>query len=164
MIKAAVYVLIGIALMMIESSVLSLVSLEFLKPDLAMPLVIYTTLFVGPQAGLALAVLLSLVQEILSNSPHGSILFTKVSVFIICTFLRSNLFIDSRYSFGAICGGFIILESFLYLALSLLSRGETKDILNVLFYVPPNAIVTAFFAVFIFAFIEYLNERYLVRE
>jgi rod shape-determining protein MreD len=159
MIKTLIYVTIGIALITVESSVLSGISMEFLKPDLGMGLVLYVTLFLGPQAGLFTAIVIGFNQEILSNAPHGSILFTKVSVFIIATFLRNKLYVDSKYSFACICGGFVIVESFIYLLLSLLAKGETRDIMNVATYALPNAVFTGFFSIFLFSLIEYLNMR-----
>ena len=162
--KLVIGLFIGIVLMVLESSVLSFLPLDFFKPDFGVPMVIYATLFLGPLAGLLTAIILGLMQEVLSNAPAGSILFTKLSIFIICVFLRNKLYIDSKYSFSYVCSGFVVLDSFLFLALSLLSKGETGNILNVLFYTIPNAIFTGFLAIFIFAFIEYLDMKYLSRE
>jgi rod shape-determining protein MreD len=162
--RLPVYLLLGIILTILESSLLSFLPIEFFKPDFGIPLIIYTTLFLGPLAGLLSALLLGLVQEILSNAPAGSILFTKLSIFLITAFLKNKLYIDSKYSFSYICSGFVVLESFLFLALSLLSKGETTNILNVLFYTIPNAIFTGFLSIFIFSLIEYLDMKYLSRE
>jgi rod shape-determining protein MreD len=163
MIKTLICLFMGLFFLAIESSMLSFVSMEFLKPDLAMPLVLYATLFVGPQAGLFTAVVMGLMQEILSNAPHGSILFTKVSVFIIAAFLKNKLYIDSNYSFALVCGGFVVVESFIFLVLSLLARAETRDIMNVAVYVVPNAVFTGFFSIFIFSLIGHINVK-LSRE
>lgn len=164
MIRLPLYLLIGISLITIESSALSLLPIEFFKPDLGIPLIIYTTLFLGPPAGLIASLVLGLVQEILSNAPAGSILFTKLSIFLIASFLKSKIYIDSKYSFSSICSGFVILESFLFLVLSLLSKGETSNIVNVTFYTIPNAIFTGFFSIFIFSFIGHLDTKFLGRE
>ena len=86
--RLPVYIFIGIILMVLESSVLSLLPMDFFKPDFGVPLVIYATLFLGAPAGLLTAVVLGLVQEVLSNAPAGSILFTKLSIFIIAGFLK----------------------------------------------------------------------------
>ncbi|MBA4416931.1 MAG: hypothetical protein C0392_03325 [Syntrophus sp. (in: bacteria)] len=162
--RFSVYVLIGISLTIFQSSILSALPIEFFKPDFGIPLIIYTTLFLGPQAGLIATLILALFQEILSNAPQGSILFTKLSVFIIATFLKKQLYIDSKYSFSYICSGFVILESFLFMALSLLSKGETGNIVNIILYTFPNAIFTGFLSIFLFSFLEYLNMRFLSRE
>jgi rod shape-determining protein MreD len=162
--KVFVYILIGLILTILESSTLSFLPIEFFKPDFGMPFIVYTAFFLGPQAGLITSILIGLIQEIMSNSPHGSMLFTKVSIFIMSTFLKNKLYIDSRYSFSYICGGFVLFESFLFLILSFLSKGETKNIVNMLFYTIPNAIFTGFVSIFIFSLIEFLNEKYLNRE
>jgi len=162
--KISVYILTGIALSIIESSLLSFFPVEFFKPDLGMPFIIYTTFFLGPMPGLITCLFISLFQEILSNAPHGSIIFTKLSLFLMATFLKKNIYIDSKYSFSYICGGSTVIESFLFLALSILSKGETSNIMNVIFYTIPNAIFTGFVSIFIFSLIESMNMKFLSRE
>jgi rod shape-determining protein MreD len=150
--------------MVLESSFLSFLPLDFFKPDFGVPLIIYTTLFIGTPAGLLSAFILGLIQEVLSNTPAGSALFTKLSVLLICGFLRNKLYIDSKYSFSYVCSGFVLFESFLFLTLSMFSKGETSNIVNVMLYTVPNMIFTGFIAIFIFAFLGYLDTKYLNRE
>lgn len=159
-----VCIVIGLTLIVIESSALSLLPIDFFKPDFAIPLIIYTTLFLGPPAGLLTALILGLAQEILSSAPAGSIIFTKLSILVISTFLKNKLYIDSKISFSYICGGYVILESFLFLALSFLSKGDTANIVNIMFYTIPNAIFTGFLSLFVFSLITYLDMKYLGRE
>jgi hypothetical protein len=162
--KISVYTITGIILLIIESSLLSFFPVEFFKPDLGMPFIIYTTFFLGPLPGFITSLFISLFQEILSNAPHGSIIFTKFSIFLLATFLKNKLYIDSKFSFSYICGGSSFIESFLFLALSILSKGETNNILNVIFYAIPNAIFTGFVSIFIFSLIESLNMKFLSKE
>lgn len=162
--KIFVYVLTGIILLTIESSFLAFFPVEFFRPDLGIPFIIYTTFFLGPLPGLITSLFISLFQEILSNAPNGSIIFTKLSIFLMATFLKNKIYIDSKYSFSCICGGSSIIESFLFLALSILSKGETSNILNVISYTIPNAIFTGFVSIFIFSLIESLNMKFLSRE
>jgi rod shape-determining protein MreD len=164
MMKSSIYVLTGVILLILDSSLLSLFPIEFFKPDLGIPFVIYTTLFLGPQSGLFAALVIGLFQEILSNSPNGSMIFTEVSIFLLATFLKSKLYIDSKYSFSYICSGFVIVKSFLFLTLSVLSKGETRNFINVMFYTIPNAVFTGFISIFIFYLIERLNSKVLSRE
>ena len=161
---SAAYIILGIVLIILDSFFLSLFPIEFFKPDLGIPFIIYTTLFVSPQSGLAAALIISLFQEVLSNSPNGSLVFTGVSVFLLTTFLKSKLYIDSKYSFSYTCSGFVVVKSFLFLILSVLSKGETKNFVNVLFYTVPNAVFTGFVSIFIFSLMEYTNSRVLNRE
>jgi len=162
--KIALYTFMGLLLLLVESSLLSFVPLEIFKPDLGIPLIIYTSLFLGPQAGIIVTLFIGFMQEGLSAAPHGSILFVNIAIFLITIFLKRKLYIDSKYSFAFICSGFVVLESFLFITLSLLARGEAGGALNILFYTIPNAVFTGFIAIFIFSFIEYLNVRYLDRE
>ncbi|OPY75145.1 MAG: rod shape-determining protein MreD [Syntrophorhabdus sp. PtaU1.Bin058] len=162
--KIAVYTFIGLLLLLVESSLLSFIPLEIFKPDLGIPFIIYTSLFLGPQAGIIATLFIGFMQEGLSAAPHGSILFVNIAIFLITIFLKRKLYIDSKYSFAFVCSGFVVLESFLFITLSLLARGEADNVLNILFYTIPNAVFTGFIAIFIFSFIEYLNVRYLERE
>jgi hypothetical protein len=162
--KISVYILTGIILLTIESSILSFFPVEFFKPDIGMPFIIYTTFFSGPMPGFITSLFIGLFQEILSNAPNGSIIFTKLSIFLLATFLKSKLYIDSKYSFSYICAGSAVAESFLFLALSVLSKGETNNIVNVIFYTIPNAIFTGFISIFIFSLIESMNIKFLSKE
>ena len=164
MMKTSVYILTGIVLMVLDSWLLFLFPVEIFKPDLGIPFVIYTTLFLGPLPGLVTAVLVGLFQEIFSNSPGGSMVFAEVSIFLLTTFLKGKLYIDSNYSFSYVCTGFVGVKSLLFLTLSVLSKGETSNFVNVLFYTIPNAIFTGFVSIFIFSLMEYLNSRMLSRE
>jgi rod shape-determining protein MreD len=158
-----VYIMLGMTLMILDSFLLSLFPIEFFKPDLGIPFIIYMTLFLGPQSGLVSALVIGLFQEVLSNSPNGSLIFTGISVFLLTTFLKSKLYIDSKYSFSYTCSGFVVVKSFLFLMLSILSKGETKNFVNVLFYTVPNAVFTGFVSIFIFSLMEYVNSRVLNR-
>ena len=164
MIKVAVYLIIGLILTTFEATFINFLPIEFFKPDLGIPFIIYTTFFLGPQAGLITAGLIGLMQEIVSTSPSGSLLFTKISIFIISVFMRNKIYIDSKYSFSFVCSGAVLVESFLFLALSFLARGESRDAFNVAFYSIPNAIFTGFLSLFLFSFIGFLNARYLNRQ
>jgi rod shape-determining protein MreD len=161
MIKVAVYLTIGLILTTLESSFLYFLPIEFFKPDLGIPFIIYTAFFLGPQAGLITSVIIGLMQELMTNSPAGSMLFTKVSIFIIAVFMKNKIYIDSKYSFSFACSGAVLVESFLFLTLSLLTRGESRDIGNVVFYSVPNAVFTGFLSLFLFSLIGFLNTNYL---
>ena len=162
--KASIYILTCLLLMIIESAMFLVFPVEFFKPDIGIPFIIYTTIFLGPETGLVATLVISLFQEILSNAPQGSIIFTKTCAFILLIFLRGKVFIDSKYSFSYICGGYVLFESILFIIFSLLSRGELKNAINVLVYIIPNSVFTGFVSIFIFVLIEYLNKRFLQRE
>ena len=161
--KVLVYIIIGLTCMLLESSWSSHISLDLFKPDFAIPLIFYVTFFMGPRAGFITTICLGFIQEGLSSAPTGSIMFLKISIFLITTFMKKQLYIDSKYSFSLTCGAAALLESFLFLSLSLLARGETSNMYNIFFYAVPNAIFTSFISIFIYSFIEYLNVSYLDR-
>jgi cell shape-determining protein MreD len=150
--------------MLFASSASSHISMDLFKPDFAVPLIIYVILFVGPGAGLIVSLSVGFIQEGLSSAPNGSIMFVMISLFLITTFMKGKLYIDSKYSFAFLCSAAVILESFLFLILSLLGKGEATNVYNILFYAIPNAVFTGFVSIFIYAFIEYLNAAYLDRE
>jgi rod shape-determining protein MreD len=162
--RVVLYLAIGLVLTTLECSLFSFLPTEFFKPDLGVPFVIYTAFFRDPLTALATSAFMGLIQEVLSGAPPGSMLFTKVSIFVIALFMKSKLYIDSRYSFSFACSGAVLVESFLFLAISLVTRGESKDIGNVMFYAVPNAIVTGFLSLLVFSLIESLNVRYFDRH
>jgi rod shape-determining protein MreD len=150
--------------MLFESSVSSRISMDLFKPDFAIPLIIYVTFFMGPRAGLIAVLCAGLIQEGLSNAPTGSIMFVKISIFLITAFMKKQLYIDSKYSFAFVCSAATILESFLFLMLSVLGKGEAGNVYNILYYAVPNAIFTGFVSLFIYSLLEYLNTAYFDRE
>jgi rod shape-determining protein MreD len=164
MIRVIVYLILGLILTMFEATFINYLPIDFFKPDLGIPFIIYTTFFLGPEAGLITSIFIGLTQEIVSSSPSGSLLFTKVSIFIISVFMRNKIFIDSKYSFSFVCSGAVLVESFLFFALTFLARGESRDAFNVAFYSIPNAIFTGFLSIFLFSLIGFLNVRYLNRQ
>ncbi|MGD0229457.1 MAG: rod shape-determining protein MreD [Syntrophorhabdales bacterium] len=150
----------GVSLMICESSLSSFLPLELAKPDLGVPFIIYGTFFLSPAEGLVAAVLFGFVEEVLSSSPTGALLFTNVGLLLCCIFLKKRLYIESKYTFSLVCAASVLAESLIFLALSLLSKGETKNIYNVLLFSVPDAIVTGFVAFFMFGLFEHLKIRY----
>lgn len=164
MIKVSVYAAIGLILTVLESSLLYSLPIEFFKPDLGIPFIVYTSFFLGPQEGLVTAVFVGILQELLSAAPAGAMVFTKVSIFLLCIFMKKKIYIDSRYTFAFGCSGAVLVESSLFLALSFLTKGEANDFGNIVFYSIPNAIFTGFVSLFIFSLIGFVNIRYLDRQ
>ena len=162
--KVFVYIIVCLVCMLFESSASSRISMDLFKPDFAIPLIIYVTFFMGPRAGLVAALCAGLIQEGLSNAPTGSIMFLKISIFLITAFMKKQLYIDSKYSFAFVCSAAIILESFLFLVLSVLGKGEAGNAYSILYYAVPNAIFTGFVSLFIYSLLEYLNTAYLDKE
>ena len=162
--KVFVYIIICLICMIFESSISSRISMDLFKPDFAIPLIIYVTFFMGPRAGLVAVLCAGFIQEGLSNAPTGSIMFVKISIFLITAFMKKQLYIDSKYSFAFVCSAATILESFLFLMLSVLGKGEAGNVYNILYYAVPNAIFTGFVSLFIYSLLEYLNTAYFDRE
>jgi rod shape-determining protein MreD len=163
MIRKAACLAFGVFLMIFESSLSSSLPLELAKPDLGVPFIIYGTFFLSPAEGLLAAVLFGFTEEVLSNSPAGALIFTNVALLLSCVFLRNRLYIQSRYTFSLVCGASALGESLIFLALSLLAKGETKNISNVLVFSIPDAIMTAFVSLLMFHFFEQLKIRYMSR-
>jgi rod shape-determining protein MreD len=150
----------GVFLMICESSLFSFLPLELAKPDLGIPFIIYGVFFISPVTGLFSAVLFGFTQEVLSNGPAGAMLFSSVGLFLSCVFLRSRVYIESKYTFSLVCAGSALFESLVFLTLSLLAKGETRNMYNVLIYSVPDAIVTGFVSLFMFALFEQSKVRY----
>jgi len=162
--KTFIYIMIGILLLFIEAVISPHLSLDVLKPELGMPIVLYVTFFLGARSGLVAALCIGIAEEGLSGAPDGSLLFVSIFIFLIAAAMRTKIFIDSKYSFAYLSSASVIVQSFLFLALSFFARGEAPGALNILFYALPNAIVTGFVSIVLFAFIEQLNNSFLERS
>jgi len=162
--KTLVYIILGIALLIIEAVVSPHISLDVLKPELGMPIVLYVTFFLGARSGLVAAVCIGLTEESLSGAPGGSLLFTTIFIYLIAMAMRRKFFVDSKYSFAYLYSASDVVQSLLFLALTFFARGEAQGALNILFYTIPNAIVTGFVSILLFSLIEQLNESFLERS
>ncbi len=162
--KIVCYVLLGFILMLLESSLSSRLAMDLFKPDFVAPLVIYTTLFVGPGPGLIATLCVSLMQESLSGTPTGAIMFAAMVLFLVTAFMNKQLYIDSKYSFASVCFAAVLFQSVIFLLLSFLAKGEVRNIYGILVYAVPNAVVTGFISVPLYVIIEHINRRFLDRE
>ena len=149
----------AVLLMIFQSALFSFLPIEFSKPDIGVPCVIYATFFLSPIDGLISAFLIGVTQEILSVGPHGVLIFTKVFLFLSCIFLRSRLYIESPYLFAAISSSFVLLESVLFITLAFFGKGEAGAIMTVLKFSLPNAVFTGILALFFFPVFERLKLR-----
>jgi hypothetical protein len=149
----------AVFLMILQSSLFSFLPIEFSKPDIGVPCVIYATFFLSPVEGLLTALLVGFAQEILSVGPPGALIFTKVFLFLSCIFLRSQLYIESQFLFASISSSFVLLESILFIALAFFGKGEAGAIITVLKFSLPNAVLTGILALFFFPMFERLKLR-----
>jgi rod shape-determining protein MreD len=159
-VKKILCLVLGVLLIVCESSFFSFLPLEITKPDLGIPFIIYGIFFLSPLNGLLNAALFGFTQEVLSTGPAGAVLFSNAALLLSCLFLKRRLYIESRYIFSLVCAASVLFESLVFLAVSLLAKGETKDIFNVLLYVIPDAIMTGFASLFLFALLEQFKLRY----
>lgn len=151
---------LGLVLVAVESSFFSFLPMVMAKPDLSVPFIVYGTFFLGPLEGLVVAVLFGFAQELLSASPAGSILFTKVALFLCGAFLRSRLYIESRYIFSLLSMGFVVLDSAILLALGLVAKGDIGNVFNVSLYTVPAAVFTGMLSLPLFSFLELMKMRH----
>jgi hypothetical protein len=159
MIRRVITLVCAMLYVAFQSSFFSFLPIEFSKPDIGIPAVIYATFFLGPVEGLVTAVLFGFTQELLSSGPLGALLFTKVSLFLTCVFLRSRLYIESQYLFALISSAFVLLESVIFIALAFFAKGEASTIVTVLKFSIPNGVFTGILALFIFPIFERLKLR-----
>jgi rod shape-determining protein MreD len=160
MIKRLICLALGLFLIAFESAFFSFFPIEFSKPDLAVPLIIYATFFLGPLEGLIAAVILGFAQELLSAGPAGSMIFTKVALFIARAFLQSRLYIESRYTFALLSMGFVVFESIVFLALGIVAKGEIRNVFNVSLYTVPAAVFTGMLSLPLFSLLERFKIRH----
>jgi len=153
----------GLFLLAVEASLFSFLPIELTKPDIGVPFIIYGTLFLSPLEGLVAALFFGFFQEVLSIGPPGALLFTNVGLLLSCLFLKSRLYIETKYTFSIVCAASVLVQGLIFLALSVLSKGETRNFHNVAIFSVPVAIVTGFISIFMFSFFERLKLRYLDR-
>ena len=163
MIRKLAFLVFGVFLTLCASAIFSSLPLEIAKPDMGIPFIIYGVFFLSPAEGLLAAVLFGFCKEILSSAPAGSALFAGIGVVLSCIFLKSRLLIESRYTFALVCAAAVLTESFIFLALSMLAKGETKDFYNVLIFSIPDAIETGFLGLLMFVLFERAKIRYMSR-
>jgi rod shape-determining protein MreD len=155
--KTSLYIFIGIILLLIETVISPHISLDVLKPELGIPIVLYVTFFLGTGPGLVAAVFIGLAEEGLSGAPDGSLLFVMIVIYLIAALMRRKYFVDSKYTFAYFSSGAVLVQSCLFAALAFFAHGEARGILNIAFYMVPNAIVTGFVSILLFTFIDRLN-------
>ncbi len=149
----------ALLLMAFQSALFSFLPIEFSKPDIGIPCVIYATFFLSPIEGLVTAFIVGFAQEVLSVGPHGAMIFVHVFLFLSCIFLRSRLYIESQYLFASISSCFVLLESVLFIALAFFGKGEAAAVATVLKFSLPNAVFTGIVSLFFFPFFERLKLR-----
>ena len=157
MIRRATTLFCAMLFVAFQSSLFSFLPIEFSKPDIGIPSIIYATFFLGPLEGLVTAFLFGFTQELLSSGPHGALIFTKVFLFLSCIFLRSKLYIESQYLFALVSTVFVLVESILFLALAFFAKGETGAVVTVLKFCLPNGVFTGVVALFLFPVLERLK-------
>lgn len=163
MTKKTACLVLAVLLLFAESAFFSFFPIEIAKPDITLPFIIYAIFFLSPAEGLVTAALLGFGQEVLCGNPMGAILFTKVGLFLCCIFLKSRLYIESKHTFSLLCAASVLIESLIYLALALVAKGEVKDVVNVMVYSIPDAILTGFVSYFLYDLLERFHLRYAER-
>ncbi|MCS7281438.1 MAG: hypothetical protein NZ583_07420 [Desulfobacterota bacterium] len=143
-----------------HSILLNFLSLEFLKVDLAIPFIVYSVFFDTPIFALFVAVTFALIQEGLTSCIGGTLLFSKSSVFLFAFFLRSRLYIESHYTFAALCGITEVFECIVVLGLSVFTEGKIQGVPNILINLFPVATFTAIFSIPIYFLILRLDRKY----
>jgi rod shape-determining protein MreD len=161
MMKRLFCLALGLFLIAFESAFFSFLPIEFAKPDLAVPFIVYAVFFLGPVEGLIASVLFGFSQELLSAAPPGSMVFTKVAVFLGSSFLRHHLYIESRYTFSLLSTGFVIFESIVFVALGVIAKGELRNIFNVSLYTLPTAVFTGMLSLPIYSLLQHLKIPHL---
>ena len=139
--------------MLFESSVSPAFHMDLFKPDFAIPLIIYVTFFMGPRPVLSDRHSVSgFIQEGLSSAPTGINYVREDFYFSHYRFYEETSSISIRNTvLPSYAAPRVVLESFLFLTLSLLAKGETGNVYNILYYAIPNAIFTGFVSIFIYS-------------
>jgi hypothetical protein len=147
-----------------QVTLLNYIPFDFLKADLGIPFILYEAFFGSISLAFWIAVSVGIIQEGFSSCGPGGILFGKISIFLFSFFMKNRLFVESQYTFGAICGFSEVLESLLIIGLSLITRGDISNAPNVLYYILPNATLSALFSFPIYQIYRSFEQKYGERE
>ncbi len=142
----------------LHSVLLKYFSFDFLKFDVAIPLLVYQTFFRRINWACVFAIISGFIQEGFSTCPPGTFVFTKVSIFLLCLLVRERFFIESEQTFALLCGLFYILESLVTIGLSLIMGGLTSSYMNIFTYLMPNGVFTALFSMILYRFFLRFNQ------
>ena len=114
------------------------ISLDVLKPDFGIPFIIYVTFFLGPGRA-CIRCLYRARQEGLSRAPTGSLLFVTIAIYLITAHYAQKISLSIRNTvFAYFCSGAVLVQSFLFLALSLFRTRRDQRISQHLFLRGPE--------------------------
>lgn len=144
-------------LLAVQSSVFISFPLNWLQPDLLLPLVIWFGLKRGFTEGGILSLSMGYLAELHSSSPNGVLLTCYLTIFLVARLTARLLVIPNRYAWIH----FTILASIVWKAtglivLAALGKIETQW-LQTLFHLLPCAAITGLTSIAIYRFLRQLD-------
>jgi len=150
--------MVGFALMAIESPLLLEFHLSIYAPDLALIVVIWAVLHMGTTSGAVTCALLGFLKDgFVMGSPVGMHMEIFVVVFFIGRFFAGRLQIRGIVGLIVITAIASILASLLFALLSLLFDRTFTEYDLIMRLMLPNAMVTAPFSPLVFYFLDRLD-------
>lgn len=141
--RVALTVLLLLLLMVLLSSLSALSPIKLFKPDLCVPIIIFSCTFVDPAISFFLSIASGLLEEALSSAPSGSMLFTKISLFLAILFVQKRIYVATQEGFLLLSALSPSFQVMLFFLLSAISLGETKNLSHFLFCLIPDTAATA---------------------
>ncbi|MCX7856975.1 MAG: hypothetical protein N2513_03170 [Deltaproteobacteria bacterium] len=135
-------------------------SFEFLKADFGIPFIVYHIFFGTLDSAFVVALIIGFLQEGFSTASSGTLVFSKISLLLFCFLMRHKFYIESQYTFAALCGASEFFESLLVIGLSLFTKADISNAVNVMFYVFPNSVFTATFSLPIYSILVKFEHKY----
>ncbi|MEW6685997.1 MAG: rod shape-determining protein MreD [Candidatus Edwardsbacteria bacterium] len=116
----------------LQTTLVNLIEIKGIKPDLSLILVLYFALFEGSVYGVVLGFLGGFLQDIFAPSYLGLNIISKVVVSFLCASLRSKVYREKKKTQGILLLLLTLMHDFLYFLL--LFRGDFNKILSSLGY------------------------------
>jgi len=164
MVKVALIAVLLFLAMLVLSSLSALLPLGLVKPDLSAPIIVFSCTFWDPTASFLLSVVSGLLEESLSCSPPGSMVFVKVSLFLALLFLRRRVYVATQGAFLLLCTLSPAFQLLLLMLLSLAALGEVKGLAHSLLCLLADTTSTTLFSYLFFPFLNRLLQAGRIRE
>lgn len=165
MIRILLFAFLGILLLSIQSTFLTLSFIQRLRPDLLMILNLYLGLFFTPISGGILALFLGFLTDLFSGNSYGLFSLTKPIVFFMAQFVRTQFYFeDISYEFLYVFF-FNIFEGFMIISLLRLFSFNVEPLYSVFFkFILPQSFSTALLAPIFFKIFNKINAFFITSK
>lgn len=153
------FMILGILLLAIQSTFLTLNPIWRIRPDLLMILNLYLAFFLPPISGGALSFFLGLLTDLFSGNSYGLFTFSRPIIFCLVQFLKESFYLEEILYKIFITFFMIIFEGLIILFLLYIFSIGSFRAFNPLFFkiLLPQALTTAIIMPYVFPIFNLIN-------